>query len=173
MPSLANAAAALTNTGHGGGSGGSKYFPQGSPRVFSRTRFHVGLVKFECKDANVMTGGKPNTTAHARQILALMQRADETAVFLPIDMEDATPISRIEKSEAIKDGDDMSRCMTDVTTGRVRGAQGASGVRFSMRMRLTKSVKTIKWDEKVTPTLRKMGIWMEARTTKSTEPCRI
>ena len=46
---------------------------------------------------------------------AIVQRADPSAVILPIDMEEATPVSRIEKSEAIKDGDDMSRYLKDVS----------------------------------------------------------
>lgn len=40
--------------------------------------------------------------AHMRQLLAIVQRADESAIILPIDTEEASPVSRIEKAEAIK-----------------------------------------------------------------------
>ena len=42
-----------------------------------------------------------------------------------------------------------------------------------MRMRLQKTVKAIKWDDKVASTLKQKGIWMEARTTQSTDPVKI
>ena len=112
MASLANAAAALFSGPEGGG--GSKYFPRGSPRAVSRTRFETGLVRFECKDANVMNGGKAKMPTHMRQMLSIVQRADESAVILPIDMEEATPVNRIEKAEAIKDADDVSRYLKDM-----------------------------------------------------------
>ena len=170
MASLANAVAALP-TGPGGGSS-SRYFLHGSPRASPRVRFETGLVRFECKDANVATGGKANMPAHMRQLLAIVQRADESAIILPIDTEEASPVSRIEKAEAIKDADNMGRYLKDVSNGYVRGSKG-NGVRFTMRMRLQRPVKAIKWDDKVAPTLKKMGIWMEQRTTKSTDPVKI
>ena len=79
-----------------------------------------------------------------------------------------------EKTDAQEyNGDDMSRYLKDVSNGYVRGSKGANGVRFTLRMRLQKTVKAIKWDDAVAPTLKNKGVWMEARTTQSSDPYKI
>ena len=71
-----------------------------------------------------------------RQVLAIVQRADPSAVTLPINMEEATPVSRTEKSEAIKDSDDVSRYLKDVSNRHVRDWQQTVRVKGLFRFQV-------------------------------------
>ena len=95
MLASASAVAAMAAGGRGSQGGGSKYFGSGGRGGGRRTQFEVGLVKFEVRDANVKTGGKPAMTAIVRRMLAIVQKGDESAVLLPISNDDGTPRAAI------------------------------------------------------------------------------
>ena len=150
MLASASAVAAMAAGGRGSRGGGSKYFGSGGRGGGRRTQFEVGLVKFEVRDANVKTGGKPAMTAIVRRMLAIVQKGDESAVLLPIG-NDGTPRAAIQNAEALKDDGTVNRYVKDVTLGDVRGTRGDKGVRFTLRLRTTARVSQLKYHERILP----------------------